>query len=630
MPDSQPLLDASDLGSAIDGALKGSRPGRVFMVWGDTGGRLRELKSGDLRDRIERLGSLFSSWRLDSGTRLLVSSRNDMHTVTLVMACLAHGLSAVIVDPDLACDEASSLIERVQPGAAILDTDVRSKWDMELVPTVLPISGEVRKGGALFRRLLGSPNPAEQSPHSYPAVVEEHEPSSIPGGLDDGMEAYVLFTSGSTGGSKAVSISRRSLFAHARTLSTHLCYSRATRLMSALPLTHTDGLIHGCLVPWLIGGICLRPIPFTVSRIGELLDAIYTHRATDFLVVPTLLALFERFGEGYDDAFQTEEFKLVVSSAAQLDEPLWRRFQDRFGIRVVNVYGLTETVVGGLFCGPDSSTFRFGTIGRPVDCEARIVAEDGTSLPTGQTGELQIRGEMLMSGYVGDPAATRRVLNDGWFATGDVAVVDDEGYFRIVGRRKNLVISGGRNVHPEEVSDVLLRFPGVAEAVAFGIDDATFGEAVAACVVLENRCHASVEDLRSWCRDNLVSYKIPRVLQRVPSLPRGPAGKIDIGLTKKLVLGAQHDGRSESTGDIHERLLAAAAETFAVPVERLGSGSSPDNTPGWDSFGHLALILALEDTFEVRLATADILEIGSLAAAETVVLNKLAEASNSG
>ncbi len=378
------LREFSDLASAIDGVAQGTRPARVFMVWTDPQGRVRELKRGELCDRIARLGSLFSSWNLTPGNRVLICSRNDEHTVTLVASSIAHGLSAVIGDPDLACDEASCLIERVSPGAAILDRDLSEKWDLSSVPVVLPITDAAPRRGSVFRRLMGSATPDERPSTHYPGVLADLESTPSPATIDGGMEAYVLFTSGSTGGSKAVSISRRSLLAHAKTLSAHLGYDHDTRLMSSLPLSHTDGLVHGCLVPWLIGATCLRPVPFSVPRIGELLDAVYTHRATDLLVVPALLALFERYGDGYDDAFRTGDFKHILSSAAQLDEPLWRRFQDRFGVRVVNIYGLTETVVGGLFCGPDDTSFRLGTIGRPVDCEARVVSDEGRPLPTGR------------------------------------------------------------------------------------------------------------------------------------------------------------------------------------------------------------------------------------------------------
>lgn len=212
-----------------------TRAGRVFMVWSDPEGRRRELKRGELGDRIARLGILFSSWRLDPGTRLLVCSRNDEHTITLVAACLANGLSAVIADPESAVEEVSHLIELISPRAAILDQDLVETWDLSLVSTVLTISSEAQKGGALFHRLMGSTQPNEGSSSTYPAVLSGLKATSGLKEIDDGLEAYVLFTSGSTGGSKAVSISRRSLIAHVRTLSTHLGYDHNTRLMSALP-----------------------------------------------------------------------------------------------------------------------------------------------------------------------------------------------------------------------------------------------------------------------------------------------------------------------------------------------------------------------------------------------------------
>lgn len=620
-----PLFDAPNLGEAIGRTVDEGRAGRLFMVCNKDGGGQRELKRGELGGRIRRFGGLCRARDIEPASRVLVCSRDDEHIVTLVAACLAHGMSAVIVDPDSSANEVRGLLERVEPRAAVVDRTLTESWDLGSVPDLIRISKNEPGGSPLLRKLLGRKTTDEAPSHFFPGVLDSYDLIDVATDIDDGDEAYVLLTSGSTGGSKAVSISRRSLFAHAQTLARHLGYDRETRLMSALPLSHTDGLIHGCLVPWLVGATTVRAIPFEMTRIGELLDAVYTYRATHLLVVPTMLALFDRYGDDYREAFVTEDFRCVISSAEHLSEPLWRRFQERFSVPVANIYGLTESVVGGLFCGPDDTTFKLGTIGRPVDCRARIVDDAGHVLSSNEPGELQLCGELLMSGYVGDAEATRKVLVNGWFDTGDIAVEDDEGFFSIVGRTKNLVISGGRNVHPEEVREVLLRCDGVAEAVAFGIGDETFGEAVAACVVLDDEAQISTEDLRAFCREFLAPFKCPRVIVRLPSLPRGSTGKVDVNGCRRLLERPTDNDAPALGGGLRSKVLHAASATFAIPADRLGPESRPDTTPGWDSFAHLALIVALEETFDMRFSTGEILEIGSLGDAEAVVRRRLAE-----
>jgi len=616
------LLTASDLGSALRQVGDVVRPSETFMAFAGDSGTLERLSFRETLDRVARLGALYSSWGLGPGDRVVVSSTDDAAVVVLVLSCLVHGLSAVIVDPEATANEVSLVIDTCTPGAALVDRDSLARWPLDTVPTTLGIVPGSASRGRLFDRLLGGAQRPE--PGCYPGVLAGLDPIEAPDELSDELEAYVLFTSGSTAGPKGVSVSRRSLLCHARTLSSHLGYGRGTRLMAALPLSHTDGLIHGCLVPWLNAASCLRPVRFSVARVGELLDAVYTHRATHLLVVPTLLSILLRSAEGYEEAFRTEDFELVISSAELLDPTLWERFQETFDTPVANIYGLTETVVGGLYCGPDEETFKLGTVGKPVDCEVRIVDQGGRDLGPGQAGELLIRGELLMTGYVADPEATAAALDGGWLHTGDIALRDDGGFFHIVGRSKNLVISGGRNVHPEEVSEALHRIPGVVEAVAFGVEDEILGEIVAACVVRADACQLEPENIVTECRRWLSPHKVPRVVARAPALPRGPSGKVAVDQARRLF----EESRIEPPDvlgdeDIAERVRAAAARLFGVPQDRLGPGSRSESTPGWDSFAHLRLVVALEEGFGVRFATGDIVGLQSLADAERIIRNRL-------
>ena len=609
-----PLPSAASLSDALRRTREKARSGRTCLVHAAPGGQVRETTYRVMRERLARLGGLFTRWGLSPGNRVLIASSDDAAVLSLTIACLEYGLSAVVADPAAPAPEAEHVLATSRPEAACIDRALLSRWPLGSVERVLPVTEDRPAGGGLLGKLLRRKPDEAAEQAAFPGVLKTLEPAPPPSDVADSLEAYVLFTSGSTSRPKGVSISRGSLLAHASTLSRQLGYDSGCRLLDVLPLHHTDGLVHGGLTAWLNGGTSLRPMTFSITAAGNLLDSVYTLRATHFITVPTMLALLERCGGDYADAFRTEDFRFVISSAGNLDEHLWTRFEERFGSRVVNIYGLTETVVGGLFCGPDDETYRVGTVGKPVDCRARIVDGDGRDVPSGEQGQLLLSGHNLMSGYLNDPEGTAAVLRDGWFSTGDVCSADDDGFYRVVGRLKNIIITGGLNVHPEEVSEVLRGMPGVADAVAFGVEDGTFGEAVAACVVAEDNAAVTVEALIAGCRERLSPYKVPRLLALVPALPKGPSGKVVMPEVRELLAhsAAGEALAADAGGDVAFEVAAIAARVFLLPAEQLSSSSAPENTPGWDSFAHLALVAELERVFDVKLSTADVLAVRTL------------------
>jgi len=602
-------------------ATAGAR--KSFLTYEAPDGRLRELRYGELWDRAARLRRLLADRGLEPGARVVVASADDAAVVTVVLACLEAGLSAVVVDPDATAAEAEGLAAVAEPALLVVDAERGSRW-----PTGaerLRVQGD--GGGGLFRKLLGRRRAAPAGgTEAFPGVLEGVEPTAAgPAPLARDAEAYVLFTSGSTARPKGVRVSRGALLAHAATLARHLGYDAGARLLTVLPLHGGDGFFHGFLTAYLAGAAAVRPVRFRVERTAELLDAVYAHRATHLIAVPTLLTLVDRLADDAD-AFRTDDFRFVVTSAAPMPDGLWRRFEERFGARVVNVYGLTETVCGGLFCGPDEATYRLGTVGQPVDCEVRLVDEAGGEVPAGERGELLLRGENLFAGYVGDPEGTAAVLREGWFHTGDVAVRDCDGFVRIVGRKKNLVITGGQNVHPEEVARAAEEAPGVAEAVAFGLPDETFGEVLALCYAAADGAAPRDDDVLAACRERLSGYKVPRALARVPAVPRGATGKADLARTRELFERARR-GRGVGDGQaasVAERVRAAAERTFRLPTAELTDDAGPGVTRGWDSFAHLTFVLELERDFGLQLAAADVMAIKSLGDAARVVARRLA------
>ena len=155
-----------------------------------------------------------------------------------------------------------------------------------------------------------------------------------------------------------------------------------------------------------------------------------------------MLSFFEKYHEGFEDSFQTPDFKFAVSVAALLEERLWHSVSSIFKIQIVNIYGLTETVTGSVYCGPSADSFKIGTVGKPTDCSIKIIDEEGQEVSKGEKGELLLKGDHIMVGYFNNPEATAKVLIDGWLYSGDIARQDDDGFVKIVGRKKSMINSG--------------------------------------------------------------------------------------------------------------------------------------------------------------------------------------------
>lgn len=191
----------------------------------------------------------------------------------------------------------------------------------------------------------------------------------------------------------------------------------------------------GPVVAFISGATVYRPGRFRIADLPELMITVRRERITHFIVVPTMLSLMMRLDEKYNDSFKASDLRVLRSSADLLDPTLWRAFERRFDVAVTNSYGLTETVCEALYCGPAAETKRIGTIGKPIDCEARVVDDSGNDVPAGEAGELWVRGSNVMKGYFRQPEATAAVLKHGWYHTGDLARVDTDGFFAIVGRK---------------------------------------------------------------------------------------------------------------------------------------------------------------------------------------------------
>jgi long-chain acyl-CoA synthetase len=609
----------------FDGRRADSKPAKAFVV-----GR-RTLTYGELFDRTARLATLYRRLGLARDDRCVVCSDDDIAVITVFFSLLRNGITAVIVNPRSTAEELRSLVAAADAKALIADADILARSD---AASALPDGASVVEIGPdpaaqkrpLLGWLTGARPSAEAASGSYPALLDGIAPAkALPADIPDSTVAYILFTSGTTSRPKGVEITHRNLFAHMSTLVRHYGFDEATHLLNVLPLFHADGLMQGPVVAFTAGASVFRPMRFRVDRLPALLDSIYASRITHFVAVPTILALIANLDDDYDDSFLTDDFRFVISTAAYLDKKLWADFEDRFRTQVTNVYGLTETVCESLYCGPSDETRRLGTVGKPVDCETRIVDELGRDVPPGETGELILRAAHIMKGYFRMPEETAQVLRDGWLFTGDLARLDKEGFYHIVGRKKDVIIRGGMNVYPEDVTGVLRRVPGVVDAVTFGMEDPTWGERVVSCVVPAADRELTVDEIAERFLEHASREMLPSEIHVLDDLPRGPAGKAIIAEVKRIV-GDRRAPAAGGKGDaIGARVLSLAAQSFKARLEDLSEQSNPETLRGWTSLAHVDFILAIETELGIKLTPREVMSIKRLGNAIEIVRRKVAD-----
>jgi long-chain acyl-CoA synthetase len=355
-----------------------------------------------------------------------------------------------------------------------------------------------------FEKLLGEADPMED-------VVDRA----------DDEAAVIIYTSGTTGTPKGATLTHGNLTAGAEVARDLVGAGPDWVTVVTLPLFHVFGmnsLMNTCVVA--------RGLMTLVPRFdpGKVLEVIERDRATTFGGVPTMYSALLHHPER--EQFDVSSLDLCVSGGAPMPVETLRGFDDEFGAKVLEGYGLSETTGMGSFNTPDRER-KPGSIGVPVGgTEIRLVDPDDNDVPQGEPGELVMRGPFVMKGYWNRDDATREVMGDGWFHTGDIATVDDDGYYFIVDRKKDLIIRGGYNVYPRELEEVLYEHPAVREAAVLGVPHESLGEEVGAAVALKDGERVEPDELRDYMKQRVAAYKYPRVVWFVDELPKGPTGKI--------------------------------------------------------------------------------------------------------
>jgi long-chain acyl-CoA synthetase len=335
-------------------------------------------------------------------------------------------------------------------------------------------------------------------------------------------DAVILYTSGTTGQPKGAQLTHANLAGNARTSrETLIQIDEDDVIMGCLPLFHVFGLTCSLNVG-VLGRACLTLIPRFDG--GKALSVIERDRVTVFEGVPTMFAAM--LHQEDRDRYDVSSLRLCVSGGSAMPVEIMRGFEEAFGCIVLEGYGLSETSPVASFNHPDAER-KPGSIGTPIrGVEMRLVNDEGEDVAAGMVGEIAIRGANVMKGYWNRPEDTAKAIPDGWFRTGDLARMDDDGYFFIVDRKKEMIIRGGYNVYPREIEEALYEHPAVAEAACIGIAHPDLGEEVCAAVALKQDASAEPDELREFVKARVAAYKYPRHVWLVDSLPKGPTGKI--------------------------------------------------------------------------------------------------------
>jgi long-chain acyl-CoA synthetase len=498
------------------------------------------LTYAQLKDQVDRLATALSALGVRKGTRVAIHLPNLPQTVIAYYATLSLGGQVVMTNPlyverelehqwgDAGCEVAitadflyATRLRHIRGRLPVKQYLIAS------IPEYLPFP--LRLLAPLKLRRMKPPAIARVASapgvHFFRRLIDATEPDPPPVdvGLDD--VAALQYTGGTTGVSKGAMLTHRNLSVNVQQSITWLhCAHASEVILSALPLFHVFGMTVCMNFP--VGAAAAMVLLPNPRDIPELVKAVVKHRVTLFMGVPAMFQAINQFpGIEHKDI---RCVKMCFSGSAPLPVHVLERFEALTGSHIIEGFGLTETSPV-THVHPADGLRKPGSIGIPFpDTDSKVVdIETGTrDLPTGEAGELLIKGPQVMAGYWNMPNETALVLRNGWLHTGDLATIDDDGYHYIVGRKKDMILASGYNVYPDEVDGVLSRHPGVLEAATIGVPDPKRGESIKSFVVLKPGEHATAEQIIAYCRSNLAAYKVPRIVEFRESLPKSGILKI--------------------------------------------------------------------------------------------------------
>jgi acyl-CoA synthetase (AMP-forming)/AMP-acid ligase II len=465
-----------------------------------------------LRDQVVTMAGTLASLGVGRGDRVATVLPNGLPAIVSFLAASIAGTAAPL-NPGYRQDEFSFFLDDTSAKVLLVPPDAYPDARKAAEGKVPVYSLEMDATG--FVRIADTPASSQKvSP----------DPDDI---------ALVLHTSGSTGRPKRVPIRHRNLAASAKNIVAHYHLTQDDVALVAMPLFHVHGLVASTISTLSSGGAIVVPTKFNPMSFWR---TVRDCGVTWYSAVPTIHSLLLARA-GNDRPQGAEGLRFIRSCSAALPPEMMTKMQDVFGVPVLEAYGMTEASHQMASNPLAPSARKPGSVGPGTGVNIGIMDANGNLLATGERGEVVIQGPKVVDGYENNPEANAASFTNGWFRTGDQGMLDAAGYLTLTGRIKELINRGGEKIAPREIDEILLSHPSVSEALAFGVPHATWGEEVAAAVVLSEPQTEAV--ILSFCKERLADFKCPKKLYIVETIPRTATGKIARGAVAKALAGAQ-------------------------------------------------------------------------------------------
>jgi len=460
------------------------------------------LTYSKLREQVAFVAEALARLGLGRGDRIALVLPNSAESIVLFLAAATTGTAAPL-NAAYKEDEFRFYLEDIEARALVVPPGQGEAARRAAPAGAAMVEASLDSSG---RMVLESPAPRDAS-------------RSAAGPAEDDV-ALVLHTSGTTSRPKLVPLRQRNLFFSAQNIARTYGLAPDDVALCVMPLFHIHGLMASTMATFSSGGTVVVPPKFDPMTFWP---AAHAHGATWYSAVPTIHQMLLMRNRGERPA-GSEKLRFVRSSSAALSPETMRQLESRFGAPVLEAYGMTEASHQMASNPLPPGERRPGTVGVSTGIRIGVMDEAGAMQPAGTHGEVVIQGASVIDGYANNPEANAKSFTEGWFRTGDQGFLDADGYLSLVGRLKEMINRGGEKIAPREIDDALLQHPAVGEAVAFGSPHPTWGEEVAAAVVLKGE--ASEKELIAFARGRLAEYKVPRKVYIVEQIPRTATGKI--------------------------------------------------------------------------------------------------------
>jgi acyl-CoA synthetase (AMP-forming)/AMP-acid ligase II len=441
-------------------------------------------------DAVRRAASALRRHGIGAGDVVAVMLPNTVDLVVTLFAAWRLGAAVTPLNPSLSADEAGYQV--TDAAAKVLIVSEPRNFTVRAVEIT---AGDLTAGPA-----------SDDDVHR----------------CDDSALALLIYTSGTTGRPKGVMLDHANLNAMCQMVIDAFGLTEADHSLLILPLFHVNGIVLGTLSPLLVGGCTTIAGRFDP---GSFFDRVQRSRATYFSAVPTIYTMLADLPAALNP--DTSSLRFAVCGAAPASVELLHKFESRYGVVIVEGYGLSEGSCGSTG-NPLHGKRKPGTVGPPLPGQrVRIADADGAPVPDGVAGEVLIAGPNVMRGYLNRPEETAKTLVDGWLHTGDIGLLDEDGYLVLVDRAKDMIIRGGENIYPKEIETVAYRLPEIAEAAVVGRANPVYGEEPVMFVAASRGCTLDVDRIREHLATSLSKYKRPVEITALDELPKNAVGKID-------------------------------------------------------------------------------------------------------